>query len=168
MINALRTPSDYRRYFEDIATRLKPIGHSSDERHFFRTIDEFTGTNIKYPAMVYIMEPSRLTDNKSDNLIKISVVQLWILMDCSLDDVDRQLDIYDQAEEICTDILSFILKDVEDVNSGPQNRRIFGFDPGGISWVDMYHKGQDNCFGMQMTIPIKNPFKITYDPDKWL
>jgi hypothetical protein len=159
----------YIDYLENICKLLKEIGHSADKRKFYRSIDEFTGTQLEYPVVIYVPQGSPILTLGGDNYIKNRTIELWILKGCTIDSFEEQQDILDFTEEIARKIITRIKHDVEDYSSGPANRLLKGFDLNHIPMDDInYRGGEENCFGTRMGLNLKNPIKLDYDENDWL
>jgi hypothetical protein len=158
--------SDIIAYFKKLASEHISIGHSEDEKHFYRyEIDEVLGglKDINYPA--FILEGYRYgyIDNKSDNFLKERTGAFILLQ--HLDDIgdyDQIHQIWDDLEEICDDIIARIKAD----KSKKEARAVKDFNLGSVN-VALIANEHDRSYGVRCTFTIASPKSMEVDPDKW-
>jgi hypothetical protein len=108
--------ADLVAYFQLLATNHADIGHTPEEKHFFRfELEEFmTGMSakIRYPALILEGYDFVFIDNNSDNVHK-SLNCGFMLIDKISDkgDYDAIHNLWDRLEEIGDEIIVRILHD---------------------------------------------------------
>ena len=158
--------SDIISYFKKIATEHIQIGHSIDEKHFYRfELDEvLTGLKkINYPALILEGYKYSFEDGKSDNIIK-KRSGAFILIDHLHDigDYDAMHETWDRLEDICDDILARIKAD----KFNPTTKAVRDFDISSANVVLIANE-QDKNYGIRCTFTISSPRSMDMDPDKW-
>lgn len=155
-------------YFENIARKHKEILHTDEEKHFFRLeIDEVLAginrTDVNYPMLILEGYSFAFTDNLSDNLLK-NREGAFILLDHVSDISDHNLihEIWDELEEIATDILIKIKSDKR--NHLTPVVRNFEFDSINASLI-LNEIGND--VGIRVTYTITSPVINDVNPDRW-
>ncbi|MCD4681127.1 MAG: hypothetical protein K8S00_12150 [Bacteroidales bacterium] len=154
-------------YFENIARKHVAIGHTDEEKHFFRLeLDEvLTGLNskINFPALILEGYDFDFTDSRSDNVIK-NRSGAFILLDHCRDnhDFDRIHQIWDNLEEIGDDILIKILKDKRDRNI----KTIRNFDMNDIQAVLIANEVGQN-YGIRYSYKISTHKSNDVNQAKW-
>jgi len=98
-------------YFENLARTHVDIGHTDQEKHFFRMeVDEVLAginrTDVKYPFLILEGYGYDFTDSKSDNLLK-NRSGAFMLLDHVSDSSDFEAihAVWDHMEEIGDEIL---------------------------------------------------------------
>jgi hypothetical protein len=158
--------SDIIQYFKTIASQHVEIGHSEQEKHFYRYEIEEVLTGLKqinYPALILEGYRYSFQDNGSDNIIK-KRSGAFILLDhlSDIGDYDAMHALWDKQEEICDDILARIKSD----KFNPQARAIRDFDINSTE-VSLLANEQDKNFGIRCTFTISSPRHMNPDPSKW-
>ena len=156
-------------YFKTLATKHKSILHTETEKHFFRMeIDEvlegINRSDAAYPMFVLEGYGFSFTDNRSDNLLK-KRTGAFILIDHLQDisDHDRIHEIWDEMEQIATDILVKIKADKRD-RLVPVVRD-FDFESVDASLI-LNEIGND--VGIRISYSLGSPVSNDVDPSRWL
>jgi hypothetical protein len=153
-------------YFRTLAAQHVAIGHSYNEKHFYRLeLEEVLGSlkNINYPALILEGYRYSLTDNKSDNVLK-DRTGAFILIDHLHDrgDFDAIHEIWDNMEAICDDIIARICTDKR---SGA-NKVIRNFDLNSIQ-VSLIANESDRNYGIRCTYTLSSSLSKDVDPNRW-
>ena len=158
--------SDIISYFKKLATEHIQIGHTDDEKHFYRfEIEEVLSglKNVNYPALVLEGYSYSLRDNRSDNTIKEREGAFMLLEHMSdPDDIDKMHEIWDRQEGICDDIIARIKAD----KRKPNCLAVRDFDLNSVKVLLIANKF-DNTYGIRCHYTISSPLPMDFDPDKW-
>lgn len=158
--------SDIIEYFKLLATQHIEIGHSDDEKHFYRFEIEEVLTSLKkvnYPALILEGYGYSLVDNKSDNVLKKrtgAFILLGHLTD--IGDFEAMHTLWDKMEEICDDILSRVKSD----KYNPAAKAVRDFDLNTVN-VSLLANEQDKNYGIRCTFTLTSARPMDVDPDKW-
>lgn len=161
--------SDLITYFSGLATKHKSIGHSAQEKHFFRfEIDEvLAGINrsdVNYPMLILEGYNFDFTDDKSDNVLK-NRHGAFVLLDHVKDVTDYAAihDKWDALEVICDDILAKIKAD----KRNPLTPVVRSFD---LSSIEVYliKNEINNTVGMRVLFALTSPQSMEVNASRWL
>ena len=160
------TFSDIIEYFRTIASEHIQIGHSDNEKHFYRFEIEEVLTGLKkvnYPALILEGYRYSFEDSKSDNIIK-KRTGAFILIDHLKDigDFDAMHETWDRMEEICDDILARIKSD----KYKPTAKAVRDFEISSVE-VALLANVEDKNYGIRCTYTVSSPRSMDVDPDKW-
>lgn len=156
--------SDLIAYFKLLATQHIAIGHSEKEKHFYRFELEEVLTSLKtinFPALILEGYKYKLSDAKSDNVIKErsgAFIILGHLKDTG--DYDAMHELWDFQEEICDDICARIKSDKRIVAA------VRDFDLNSVD-VSLIANMAERNYGIRCTFTISSPRPMNVDPDKW-
>ena len=108
-------------YFRTLAAQHMSIGHSLNEKHFYRfELEEILSglKDVNYPALILEGYRYSLVDNKSDNVLK-ERTGAFVLIDHLKDigDFDAMHEVWDNMETICDDIIARIKSDKRNPNA---------------------------------------------------
>ena len=161
--------SDLIIYFENLARRHVDIGHTNQEKHFFRMeIDEVLAginrTDVNFPMLILEGYSFDFTDNNSDNLIK-NRQGAFVLLDHISDasNYDTIHRVWDRLEQTGTEILVKIKADKRS-RLVPVVRR-FEFSSVNASLI-MNQMG--NNIGIRFTYSIQSLTSTDIQSEKWL
>lgn len=157
-------------YMEAIAGNLKDIAHSRNHIAFAEasTISMFEGlgelsTTVNFPCLVVIDDmASRLTDDRSDNLLDIPFYQFAILKQADINDSASHRKAREDAKKIAKKILSKIFKDKREYKNGLNN-----IQRDGISFAAIGPVG-DGAYGCLVTFTLQEPAEIKYNANDWI
>lgn len=153
-------------YFRTLASQHVAIGHSLNEKHFYRfELEEILSNlkNVNYPALILEGYRYSLTDKSSDNVMK-ERTGAFVLIDHMSDmgDFDAMHEVWDNMETICDEIIARIKSDKR--NSTIKSIR--DFDLGSVQ-VALIANGTDNNYGIRCTFTISSSFTTDVDAAKW-
>lgn len=98
----------YIGYLEDLCTRHVSIGHSAQEKHFFRMhelLTDLTG-RVNFPAVIIENYQFSLRDQQTNNILKAHRITFSVLKHLQNDqDWDQVEQIWQDCEEIGMDLL---------------------------------------------------------------
>lgn len=161
--------SDLVTYFETLARQHKSIGHSDSEKHFFRMeLDEVLGgvnrTDVAFPFLALEGYDFGFKDNRSDNVLKNRGCG-FMLIDQLPDrsDFNRMHEIWDEMEEIGTDILVRMKHDKR--NADVPVIRDFNFES---VEARLIMNEMNGMVGIRFTFDMSSPVDTDVDTDKWL
>ncbi len=158
--------SDLIQYFKTLATQHVAIGHSANEKHFYRfELDEIL-TNIRdvnYPALILEGYRFSLNDKKSDNVMK-ERTGAFVLIDHLHDgfDFDEMHELWDRLETICDDLITRIKSD----KRNPAAVAVRDFDLGSVQ-VALIANEMAHNYGIRCTFTITSLFTTDVNPAKW-
>ena len=159
----------YISYFKNLATQHKEIGHTEEEKHFFRmNIEEvLTGlrSDINLPALILESFEGRLVDKKSDNNLANREGAFMILKKVEVDNFDQENEFLDDSERIGLDIIKRMRRDSK--TNPIQDRILKRFDYDGVSWGKV-GPVFDNYYGYRFIFRLQDFENMKFDPDKWL
>lgn len=143
---------DYTAYFEQIAVDL--LGHSSQEKHFFRKgLEEFLNglsTQVNYPALLLEKYDFSFTDNGADNVMKERTIAFTICDHAAdIEDYDRIDEIMSFTEGVVDKIYNRMRKDM----SPPQHAFLKNASLGSMRVTPVENKGDGN-YGFFVSIGI--------------
>jgi hypothetical protein len=160
--------SDLITYFETLARQHKSIAHTDTEKHFFRMeLDEVLGgikrTDVNYKLLILEGYSFGFTDNRSDNVQK-NREPAFMLIDHLSDksDFDRMHEIWDELEEIGTDIIVRMKNDKR--NASVPVIRGFNFESVRAQLI-MNQLGND--IGMRFEFSMSSPVNTDVDVTRW-
>ncbi len=157
--------SEYFALFENIARQHKSVKHTTNDVKFFENFELYqTSGGVKGKHIVIGWAQSRFIDKNSDNVFRPVTLALWILEQCPVNSKIDQQRIFNETEQIAIDIISYLRKHVEDVNS---TRIVNHFPSDGIILEPMGPVSNDNCFGTQLQLVLGNPEHLDFDESKW-
>jgi hypothetical protein len=158
--------SDIIEYFKLLATQHIEIGHSDNEKHFYRFELEEVLTGLKkvnYPALILEGYRYSFLDNKTDNVLKKRTGSFMLVGHLrDIGDYDAMHELWDKLEGICDDILGRIKSD----KHNPLARAVRDFDLNSVE-VALLANEQDKNYGIRCTFTITSPRSMDVDPDKW-
>ncbi len=156
-------------YMQTVAERLTDILHSPKKKAFAEAttlnllegLTESIGT-LHYPCLVIIDDFTiRLTDNRSDNLIKTPYYQFAILMRANVNDVASQRKAREDAEAICDKVLSRMFRDQRARTNGLTYLQRDGIRFEGLGPL------ADGVCGCMVSFTLTKPAGIVYDSNDW-
>mgnify|MGYP001765790163 CR=1 FL=1 len=160
--------SDLVTYFETLARQHKSIGHSDQEKHFFRfEIEEVLAginrTDSEYPMLVLEGYNFDYTDNKSDNILK-NRNMAFDLLDVVKDitDYSEIHDVWNRMEAIGDDILARVKAD----KRNPQTPVVSDFSFASVQAIPIINETGNNA-GIRYTFSLVSPAPADVDPEKW-
>jgi len=160
------TFSDIIEYFQMIATQHIQIGHTAEEKHFYRFEIEEVLTGLKkmnYPALILEGYRYSFSDGKSDNVMKKRSCAFMLVNHLSdIGDFQAMHSIWDDLEQICDDILARIKAD----KYNPYARAVRDFDLNGVE-INLIANDQDRNYGIRCMFTVSSPQTMDMDPDKW-
>jgi len=158
--------SDIIQYFRTLAAQHNAIGHSANEKHFYRMELEEVLTNLKdinYPALILEGYRYKLKDQLSDNVLK-ERTGAFILIDHLSDagDFDAMNTIWDNMESICDDMIARIKND----KRNPLAKAVRDFDLNTVE-IALINNTFSQDYGIRCTYTIVSPYTTDVDPLKW-
>ena len=161
--------SDLVTYFENLARYHKSIGHTEQEKHFFRfEIEEVLAglnrTDSDYPMLVLEGYNFDYTDNRSDNILK-NRRGAFVLLDVVTDTTDPYEihEVWNRMEEIGDDILARIKAD----KYNPLTPVVRDFQFSTVQAIPLINETGNNA-GIRYTFAITSPAPADVDTEKWL
>lgn len=160
---------NHKTYMENCAAKLKAIAHSNTHKAFAEAttlsliegLTESIGT-LYYPCLVIVDDLSlRLSDNRSDNVLKMPYYQFAIVMRANVNDVASQRKAREDAEALCDKVLGRMFRD--------QRNRAFGLNylrRDGIRY-EGFGPVADGACGCMVSFTIEKPAGIKYDATDW-
>lgn len=158
--------SDLIAYFELLATQHKSIGHSDNEKHFFRLeleeVFEQEKPGIGYPALVLEGYGISYSDQGSDNVQK-SRSGAFILLDRVEDpnDFDLKHEKWDELERIGDDLLVRMLSDKRSHQVAVVRDFSINETDGALLQTDL------NEVGVRYTYRLSSPLINDVDTERW-
>ena len=165
-------------YFEDVAKRLKLIGHSKTEKHFFRSTSasyprelENSLSSARYPALVVVTrKDGRLIDNSSDNYLDKKLYTFLILhpaKDSAPAKIDECMAL---SINIFRKITGKLKRDKKKDYSLAIQQQIFGLRGLDIASISYQQIGPmlDNLYGLMVRFSIIDSAHLQYDAEDWL
>jgi hypothetical protein len=114
-------------YCEDIASRLKAIGHSATETHFFRAteqteVQELENNMISAKGFIMIAVDGKNVDFgwKPDSLIEFPLYSILIVGQVSSSDSDTIFKAQDDCSELAIQVIAKMAQDAEAYNLGAE------------------------------------------------
>lgn len=162
--------NDYVAYFKNLATKLKAIKHTDDEKHFYRMeLDEVLTTikssELNFPAFALEAYDFNLSDSNSDNLLKNREGAFMILNHpTNKMDIDEIYTIWEACEEIADDI---IIKMYADKRNPKENKVIRNIDLQSIQGKFLANQ-PGGLYGIRITFTIQSSKNNEVDTAKWL
>lgn len=158
--------SEIIQYFKTLASQHVAIGHSLNEKHFYRfELEEILSNlkNVNYPALILEGYRYSLTDKSSDNVMK-ERTGAFVLIDHMSDmgDFDAMHEVWDNMETICDEIIARIKSDKRNSTI----RSIRDFDLGSVQ-VALIANETDKNFGIRCTFTITSSFTTDVDAAMW-
>jgi len=158
--------SDLIHYFCILAAQHTAIGHSANEKHFYRfEIEEvFSGLkDINYPALILEGYRYSLVDKISDNVMK-ERTGAFILLDhlSDIGDYDAMHQVWENMENTCDDIIARIKSD----KRNPAFRAVRDFDLNTVH-VALLANVRDSNYGIRCTFTLTSPWNTDVDAEKW-
>ena len=158
--------SDLIAYFRMLAAQHVAIGHTAEEKHFYRLELEEVLTNLKnvnYPALILEGYRYGFSDKLSDNVLK-ERTGAFVLIDHLTDpgDYDAMHAIWEHMEEICDELIARIKAD----KRSPTTRAVRDFDLNSVQVALIANDGDRN-YGLRCTYTLKSPFATDVDATKW-
>jgi hypothetical protein len=155
-------------YFENLARLHKDIGHTDNEKHFFRMeVDEVLGginrTDVKYPFLILEGYSYDFTDSKSDNLFK-NRRGAFILMDHvpDLSDYETIQQVWENMEEIGDELLVRMKAD----KRNPLAPAVRDFDFSSVEAMLIANE-LDGNYGIRFNYTLTSPRTNEVNPEKW-
>ena len=165
-------------YMEDVARRLKSIGHDPENKksHFFKcsgitALEELMEklTHAEYPALCVVDNPEgRLIDQTSSNLLDNQYYYFFVIDKAKINDANDRKATIDRCKVIYKKILSKMFRD----QLAEQRERLQGgtglrnLNRGDISYKAIGPLG-DSCYGMWASFTLLNTTGIVYNEDDW-
>ncbi len=156
-------------YFENLARLHKDIGHSDNEKHFFRMeLDEVLAginrTDVKHPFLILEGYGYDFTDNKSDNLLK-NRRGAFMLIDHVSDssDYDAIQKVWESMEEIGDELIMKMKAD----KRNPLVSAIRDFELSTVE-ASLLAAEMDGNYGIRFTYTLTSPRSNEVNPEKWL
>jgi hypothetical protein len=168
------TFSQYESYFEDLATRFIPIGHTEEARRFaIMDIDEIisltkSGMDMDNPCLI-LENPEGQMKYKHEKILDENLGAFIILKRVSRGDALKKREVMDLTKEIGAKLVAKMQLDkiarFKGKNSIP--RMILYFD---LSQVGYNKIGPifSDCYGWRFTFELGQEDKLPYDADDWL
>lgn len=161
--------SDLITYFETLARQHVSIGHTDSEKHFFRMeLDEVLGginrTDMAFPFLALEGYDFGFTDNRSDNVLKNRGCGFMLVDHLSdMSDFTRKHEIWDEMEEIGTDIVVRMKRDKR--NADVPVIRDFRFESVNAQLIMNEMNGN---VGMRFTFDMSSPVDTEVNNNKWI
>ena len=159
----------YSEYFENLARRLKDIGHTPEQPKFCRfNIEEVldglaTDLDLSTPVLLLESFEGHLNDNGGDQVFDGQDAAFLIMQDCDLTDFVAQNAIIDLAKRIGLKIIARLRKDAR--------QRL----PGALPVFDLnkvnYQKVGPvfgNAYGYRFTFGWDEPISVVVNEADWL
>lgn len=158
--------SAYSAYFEALATQLRDVAHSPDNRKFCRfNIEEVLaglahGLDPSTPCLLLESFEGRLSED-GDQVMDNQDAAFLIMQLCELEDFASQNAIIDRAKTIGLKVIARLRHDARK-GQGLQHfdRNSVGYEKVGPVF--------GNCYGYRFTFSFFNPLSLRLDPADWL
>jgi hypothetical protein len=161
----MSTVSNFKTYFEGIATKLKEIGHSPTEKHFYRLDMQEILTNLNgivSPALVLEDYETHNAGANEDSLVSIKKIGLQVLekLEDSFDTDKKEL-IYNHTEILCNKIEARMLLD--------RRNRVAPIEGFQITGCKFYRIGPlfDGWYGCFIEFDVIRPKTPTLELSDW-
>ncbi len=155
-------------YCEDIARRLKAIGHSDVEKHFFRAteqteVQELENNMTSARGFILIAVDGKNIDFgwKADSLIGIPVYGIVIAGQVSSSDTDTIFDTQDDCSKLAVQVIAKMAEDAEKYNFGAEFIDLGTFAMNGFGPI------ADLFYGVYLTFTLKEGVNYTINPEMW-
>jgi len=169
---------DFAGYFENIARKLKAIGHTDSQKHFFRSTQAVhpeellkQGSVARYPALVIIERADgRMIDRDSDNLLTKELYAFQILMPAADQAPDAIETVMGQCKEIYKKIVAKMIRDKKadmKVAITMQQTGLRNLETADISYQQIGPMG-DNLYGLYVSFSIVDPAGVKFNQDDWI
>lgn len=158
---------EYINYFRTAATNCKAIGHSSNEKHFYRMdISEVLDglrSDINFPALIIENHDGQLSDlesdNPRDNVRGAFVILKKVEGNNNYDGINAVLA---ETLEIARQVVSKMWKDCK-----LRNNIMSSLDLNSFTYESLIGNMYDNCFGYRVTFALSAQAKIYFDINEW-
>lgn len=154
-------------FFEKLAKEHVAIQHSDTQKHFFRLeLDEvFTSLpqSAKFPLFVLESYAYSLSDNKSDNFMKVRTGAFMIIEKVTdIGNFNQIHQKWDDLEEIGDDIIARIRQEKRTANSPVRNFNVDSVE------ANLIMNGGNNTVAIRYTYELESRFDEVVNPDKWI
>jgi hypothetical protein len=157
-------------YSEKLARRIKAVGHTDDDCHFFRATEnqsyqEMAANLSSVSGFVMIAidgKNSGFLWVDSDSLIERPTYSLVILRQTSINDVDQMFESMELCKVIALQCIAKMLQDARQYVDGCHL-----IDPASFS-IDGVGPVADNFFGVIIQFSLLQGIDYMIDPDMWI
>jgi hypothetical protein len=168
------TFSQYESYFEDLATRFIPIGHTPEVRRFaMMDIDEIislakTGMDMDHPCLI-LENPEGKMEYKHDRILDENLGAFHIIKRVSRGDATKKREVMDLTKAIGTKLVAKMQLDKIGRFKGDNTipRMILYFNLSEVSYNKIGPIFSD-CYGWRFTFELGQEDQLPYDADDWL
>lgn len=169
-MSKIQTYDDYQNYFRTLATENKTLNpDNGSSPHFYEFKGDFTGNNLKYPAMVLVPPKMPFFDQNSDNLMTVFASEFWILQSVRINDAAGLSDAINNTLELGNQIIARMIKDYKSYSLGTdrpiQQMDLRSFDRNMIGPVGF--AAADNAHGWSFEFTFANPSGIAFNSNNW-
>lgn len=158
-------------WFLDVATRLKELLHTDDNKRYARNLDEYKlGARAKFNYNNFTLvrdEEMGKIDAEGDNRHEDAKVGFWILKKCKSQDWAEEQTIYEGAKAIMYKILSRCEKERLEKGEGVETV-MEDYVPESVSFKKV-GPDIDNCFGVYCSFSRLESVngRMVYDAGDW-
>jgi hypothetical protein len=162
--------SDVISYFKTIAETHVDILHTPENKRFGRwnMIDTHGVSDLDLKGgfcLVLHQYEGDWAGPNVDRLMNFKEISFRVVKFADADDIDAQVEVQEQAEDICRDIVSKMLNDQEEGTELFADRQIDD-----IKWPVKFYPTRPNIdgeYGTAVEIRIGTHEDLTYNPAKW-
>lgn len=160
-----------KNYFEKLSAEHKLVQHTSEQKHFFRTIDDFlnadTDNKSQFPAVVMDSLEGRITGANEDG--KTDMMSTGILFVKKLLHIDDTAAIDTAQAEMKALALSFAARMEHDAQLC-ENRSLKFLQEFMTVSIKYKYYGPifDNCYGVLVSFQCGHIAEMEYKNDEWI
>lgn len=164
---------DFVTYMRDCATRLKSIGNTEANEHFFRcsgiaNMEELLGSaSAQSPLLMVTDNPEgRLEDNDSDHVLDRQLFTFTVLTHVNSSDFGEREDAIKLTKAIAFKILGKMKRDKRKEGMRQISIGLRDLELGSITYNTIGPLG-DNYYGTDVSFTILNKPDLAYDANDW-
>lgn len=162
--------TDINRYFRTIAENHLDIGHSEVNKRFARwnLLDSHGIGDLELRngfCLILHQYEGEWAGPNVDRTMNFKEISFRVVKYADADDIDAQIEVQEQAEDVCRDIVSKILKDFEDGEELFDDRQI-----NDLKMPIKFYPVRSNInseFGTAVELRIGTHEDLTFNPEKW-
>lgn len=168
---------EFVNYMKEVATRLKSIGHTDDNPHFFKVASLFhldqlfeNLNSAGFPALCVVDAPEgRLIDNESSNLLDLQYYYFFVINKAEIDNASSREAAITSSLMIVKQILSKMFRDKMAEQRNPFYANAAGLKNLNRDNVSYRAVGPiaDNCHGMWCSFTLTSGSDFKYNSDDW-
>jgi len=156
-------------YCESLARRLKPVGHTDDDCHFFRATEQSSLTELERNisaahGMILIAIDGKFSgfDYQPDSLIEKPLYGIVIARQTDSTDIDTVFQAQDETKALAMQVISRMMCDARDYRNGCEF-----IDPGSFL-VEGFGPIAGNFYGVILSFSTESGIEYKVDPEMWV